>query len=215
MTPGYLCILDICPGQDSGSRVSTKKETKTPAALLPLTGAGLCACYPLHRTPPPFLPRPTTCMIFVLPNTVRNCSKLGAAWTLDTEHWSTCRFLIVCLLLSPGPELGCGIVEWRYDGRLCSHTAQLPRHHDHLPSPAVTIMTGPGHGGYGGHADPPLSSRPHIHRVQTCLALSLCCHFLTNIKLNMEFEGLQVVLIFIEDTSCYSTFSLQHNEAPP
>ena len=33
--PWLFCILDICPGQESGSRVSTKKETKTPAALSP------------------------------------------------------------------------------------------------------------------------------------------------------------------------------------
>ena len=75
-------------------------------------------------------------------------------------------------------------------------------------------MTGPGydgHGGYGGHADPHLSSRPHIHRVQTCLALK-CCHFLTNIKSNMEFEGLQVLLIFIEDkllASCRVAISIK------
>ena len=132
MTPGYLCILDICPGQDSGSRVSTKKETKTPAALSPDWCRAVCL---LPFTPDTAsLPRPTTCMIFVLPNTVRNCAKHGAAWTLDTEHWSTSRFLIVCLLLGPG--LDCGMeIGW---------SALLP-HHPASSSPRPPSLPGRDH----------------------------------------------------------------------
>ena len=120
MTPGYLCILDICPGQDSGSRVSTKKETKTPAALSPDWCRAVCLL--------PFTP--DTASLPPSPDNLHDlCSpqhgeKLRQARScLDTEHWSTSRFLIVCLVLSPG--LDCGIVEWRYDGRLCSHTASF------------------------------------------------------------------------------------------